>query len=111
MYLGYSFRRIVLYLDWNLPNNGKYFVYQCQNNELLMVHGYKCRLSVLLSHDFELANIDVNLKTVMAKGATHGSTYSIYLINGIFVVTLHSTCTRESPDPSFPVRDAESNLC
>ena len=80
-------------------------------NVKTMVHGCKCRLSVLLSHDFELANIDVNLKTVMAEGATHASTYSIYLINGIFVMTLHSTCTRESPDPSFPVRDAESNLC
>lgn len=65
-----------------------------------MVHGCKCRLSVLLSHDFELANIDVNLKTVMAEGATHASTYSIYLINGIFVMTLYSTWTRESPDPS-----------
>ena len=52
---------------------------------------------------------------MVAKFVTHASAHSTYLINGFIFVTsalMHSTCTRkptESPDPSFPVCDTESD--
>ena len=52
----------------------------------------------------------------VAKFVTHASAHSTYLINGFIFVTfcvnafhVYTETYRESPDPSFPVRDTESD--
>ena len=57
----------------------------------------------------------------MAKFVTHASAHSTHLINGFIDINLMTFCVnafhlhtetyRESPDPSFPVRDTESDPC
>ena len=62
----------------------------------------------LWSHAFELI-LTCNWKTVMAKFVTHAIlNYLDFCVNAFHV---HTETYRVSPDPSFPVRDIESDPC